>query len=153
PASTTDPTTSADQTTQSAQVVQASAGALQQDVTNFSFVGAGELDTLAQANTGDATAIASADFSAGQAAVQSQSGSVADVQQLATVSQTLVSDQVAQSSANTVQTATRNANRIWSETPSTAQMGAIDQSNTATATAVARDRAFARQVAAQTQAG
>jgi len=152
-ASSGDQSSSVQQLIAGSQVVQASSTAQQQDVTNFNFVGAGELESILQANTADANAVATAAFVAGQAVVQSQSGGVDGVVQLADVDQTLANQQIAQASANAEQSATRNASRIWSQTPSTAPIGAIVQSNTATATAVAVDQAAVQQIAFQTQAG
>ncbi len=148
-----DPSSTADQSISSSQVVQASASALQNDVTNFSFVGAGDLESLSQGNEAGANAGASAELVAGQAVVQSQSGAVDGVLQVAQAAQSLVNQQIAQASAIAQQTATRNASRVWAPAPTSVPIGAIAQSNTATATAVAADQAEAQQVAFQTQAG
>jgi len=136
----------------SAQNADAQARAEQIDVFNSSWVSSGTLASIAQANTIDAEADASAELDAVQAIVQSRQRTTDDDVALSMgATQSIASSQDAQADAEGVQNRVFNISAIWSLAPSTAPIGAITQSNDAQAAASAAVSGSVEQLIVQMQ--
>ena len=136
----------------SSQLARAISQADQVDPSNLSVVSSGVLSGLSQSNSATATAAASTGLNARQT-VAVGLGEGAPALNPAGSLQQISSAQTATGQAQTVQAHPFNINVISSDQPSSATIGTVSQSNSATSTATASARNIVFQIVSQFQDG
>jgi hypothetical protein len=134
------------QTMAATQLAQADAQATQTRANNLNVVTAGSFGGVDQSNALAADAAAAVGLTVTQAAAQSDGAN-------ASASQTIALTQTAHATATAAQVDTQNRNVITSSAPTSAQIGAVEQTTEGLATAAAGSTATIVQIAFQAQDG
>ena len=139
------------QVVSNSQRADAAAEAVQIRPTNVNVITAGVLDGLIQENTAEATASATVDLAVSQTATRTKDEAAAGAP--ASSTQTVTSSQSAIADARAVQVDATNVNTVSSPAPSTAEIGRVEQQNTAGAEASAASTGSVAQNVSQSQTG
>ena len=135
------------------QLAQAISQAHQVDPSNLSVVSSGVLTGLNQSNSASADSAASTGLNANQTVAVGLGDDGAPALNPASSLQQISSSQTAIGQAQTVQAHPFNINVISSDQPSSATIGTVSQSNTATSAATASARNIVFQIVSQFQDG
>ena len=135
------------------QAANATARVDQTNVSNASFVSAGVVERLTQANEAVATAFAGADLRIAQALERQRSGLDDGAEHTTEAEQVVDIAQSATAAAHVTQSNAINSNTVRAQARDHAAIGAISQTSTAWALAVATSEASVQQTIVQSQTG